>query len=118
MFVTLTNQHNNSWSDLVHSSYNNLLKTTIKEDRDLQKSLPANIFEGVVNNHHYGAYCNMVDKLAGHLKSEDYFKKAIDRWQINFLGKRQAPQEILKPNEEDFSEGDNDEDNGLEDDME
>jgi len=42
----------------------------------------------------------MVDKICNELKSDDQFQGVLDKWQSRFLFRRQAPQEILKPNEE------------------
>ena len=48
----------------------------------------------------------MIERTAEEMTSDDAMQKAIWKWQSRFLFRRQAPQEILKPNGDQEGEDD------------
>lgn len=50
-----------------------------------------------------------IDNLSGYLKSEKVYMEIIAKYKSRFMQKRQAPQEIIQPNEVEQSQVDEDE---------
>ena len=48
----------------------------------------------------------MIERTAEEMTTDDAMQKAIWKWQSRFLFRRQAPQEILKPNDDQMGEDD------------
>ena len=47
----------------------------------------------------YAAYLSQLDTLLTHMKTQEVFSSCLNKLKTRYLQQRQAPQEILEPNE-------------------
>ena len=101
--VTISNQQNNSWADLLERTVNKALKIETRDNIEFRENLPHDLFDQKnieeVKKRHLKLLGKIVEKASENLK-----QFGIEKLQTRFMMKRQAPQEITQGNDIEESE--------------
>eukprot|EP00347_Sterkiella_histriomuscorum_P015156 403358106 len=98
LYITLSHQSQQTWFSLIQKQMIELDKSQ-KLSEIVQSSLPADIYEKGKIENQFTLYKSAIDKLAEQLKSKDAFEHQLHKIRVYYLVNRQAPQEMIQPNE-------------------
>ncbi|CDW84435.1 UNKNOWN [Stylonychia lemnae] len=98
LYLVLSHTNQQSWLSVIDNAMKCMSQRQLAQ-KQFVNNLPIDIYERERFNDNFKEYCSMIDQLSQTLKNKEQFEKLLHKNRVKYLINRQAPQEMIQPNE-------------------